>query len=71
MIGRRGRRVKLDMVGGDIAEIRALVKQGTSWGVTLPPAWLELARQEGEITGIAVIRAGEDLLLRPYYKGGE
>lgn len=66
-IGVRGRRGKMDMIDGEIVEIRTINRMGYTSTVTLPKAWIDIVSRKGELKGVGVTFTEEAVIIRPYY----
>ena len=66
-IGIRGRRGKMDMIDGEIVEIRSLNKMGYTSTVTLPKAWIDMMSRKGELKGVGITFNEDAVIVRPYY----
>lgn len=67
-IGVRGRHGKMDLIDGEMMEIRSLSKMGSSSFVVLPKVWLDLVSRQGKVTGIGISFNETTLIIRPYYE---
>jgi len=67
-IGVRGRHGKMDLIDGDMMEIRSLIKLGNGRAVVIPKLWLELVSRKGGLTGVGIAFNENQVTIRPYYE---